>query len=78
MNWLIWYYGGGGRVYTEYSRDTKWANLPWEGQESPYRERDPCTGIEELKEHQRKVTSGQTDIENWKAEENLVLDIQVW
>lgn len=25
-----------GRAYTEYSRDTRWANLPWEGQKSPY------------------------------------------
>lgn len=55
----------GGRAYTEYSRDTKWANLPGGGgQESPYRERDPCAGIEELEEHQRKVTSGQMDIRN--------------
>ena len=55
---------GGGKAYTEYSRDTKWANLPWVGQESPYSKSDPCTGIKELEEHQRKVTGGQTDIRN--------------
>ena len=48
------------------------------GQKSPHREGDPCIGVEELKEHQRKVSSGQMGIRIWRTEENSALEIQVW
>ena len=65
-------------MYTEYSKDTRWVDLPRKGQESPHREGDPCVCVEELQEHQRKVSSRQMNIRIWRTEENSVLETQAW